>query len=282
MLLSSKPRRFKSALLCLALGLCGCGAEQYETRLKQSKDYFNYLAKIEQNLAVKWTDGRVVELLRVPKQFMAIPAPVPVKNEEGQEELPAVDPRQPNYLNLLFPTAELIGAWEAPFGVVAADGSADTRTAYIYVLSNYWKFATEDNAEALKFIGATVQLVGDALEEHLPPEKLERPDVELHPKRGKYLAESSYNVYTFPPKPITLRSTERETTVNYTFTMYAKQNGNIQAIVLVVLPDNISSQEKLVERIPMMLEHFQITRTEPKPSQGGAQQGPAQNSPVGF
>ncbi len=264
----------------LSLGIMGCGVDQYEIRLRQSKDYYNYLEKIEQNLAPKWSDGRIVEMIRVPKQFQPIPAPVPVKNEDGNEEI-GVDARQPDYMNLVFPTAELVGAWEAPFSVVVSDGTADTRKAYIYVLSNYWKFLGDDPAEALKFTDAMVQLVGDALEDHIPPDKLENPQTEPHPKRGGYLPESLYKVYTFQPKPIKHRSTERESTVNYTFSMYARQNANIQAIVLVVLPANTSSQEKLDERISMMLEHFLITKTEPKPAQGQSG-GAAPANPTGF
>lgn len=264
----------------LAMVVLGCGAEQYEIRLKQSRDYYKYLERIEQNLSSKWSDGRVVEMIRVPRQFQPIPAPVPVKNEDGQEEAPTADPRQPDYLNLVFPNSELIGAWDASFAVDVPDGTTATRKGYIYVLSNYWKFLGEDPADALKFGGAIVNLVGDALDDHLPPAELENPPVELHPKPGGYLPHSSYSVFTFKPKPIRVRTDEGDSTVNYTFTMYGKQNGNIQAIVLVVLPENISSREKLAERIPMMLENFHITRNEPKPSQGGGGPAPTSNSPA--
>lgn len=278
---SQAPARGTLLFCCvLALGVMGCGVDQYETRLKLSKDYYNYLNKIEQNLEPKWSDGRVVEMIRVPKHFQPILPPVPVKNEDGTEEV-GVDARQPDYMNLVFPTAELVGAWEAPFSVVVSDGSTDTRKAYIYVLSNYWKFLGEDPAEALKFTDAMVQLVGDALEDHIPPDKLENPTIEPHPKKGLYLPESLYKVYTFRPKAIKQRSTERESTVDYAFNMYALSNANIQAIVLVVVPEGTSSQEKLNERIAMMLEHFRITKTEPKPSQGQSG-GAAPANPTGF
>lgn len=259
----------------LLLSIVGCGAEQYETRLKESRDYYNFLERIELNQAPKWSDGRIVESIRVPKQFQQIPAPVPVKNENGEEEMPAVDPRQPDYLNLVFSPINLVGAWEAPFTVEVADGSTDTRKGYIYVLSNYWMFLGEDPAQALKFAGMMVELVGDALDDHLPPDKVENPTLELYPKPGRYLPAAQYSVFAFQPKPITQRSTEKESTVNYTFTMYEKSNANIRAIILVVLPDRISSQEKLVDRIPMMLETFHITKTEPRPnSQGGGGSAP--------
>ena len=268
-------------VLLLLAGVSGCGYDTYETRLKFSRDYYAYLERIEQNLGPKWSDGRVVEMFRVPKQFVPIPAPVPFKNDEGQDEMPAVDLRQPDYLNLLFPGQNLIGAWEAPFSVTTADGSVDTRKGYIYILSNYWGFIGEDPAAALKFTPATVQLVGDALEDHILPEKIENPPTELHPKPGGYLPAASYTVFEFHPKAITLRSAERESTINYTFRMYGRQNGNIQAIILLALPDNISAQEKLMERIPMMLEQFRITRTEPKlGSAGGGGAAPAGNAPA--
>lgn len=264
----------------LVLGILGCGAEQYESRLKQSRDYYNYLEQIEQNLGPKWSDGRVVEMFRAPKQFVQIPAPVPIKNDEGKDEMPAVDPRQPDYMNLVFPHGSLIGAWEAPFSVVTADGSADTRKGYIYILSNYWGFLGEDPAEALKFTPAILQHIGDALEDRIPQEKIESPATELYPKAGGYLPASSYTIYDFHPKAITLRAAERESTINYTFKIYGKQNGNIQAMVLMVLPDNISSQEKLVDRARMMLELFRITKTEPKPGNQGGGAAPVQGQPA--
>jgi len=263
--LADSPRR-GLMLGLLAVVSAGCGSDQYEIRLKQSKDYYSYLEKIEQNLAPKWTDGALVESMRVPRQFQFIPAPVPTKNEDGTEEWPSVDPRQPDYVNLVFPPRELIGAWEAPFSVVTAEGTPDTRKGYIYILSNYWSFL-EDPGEALKFTGKTLQLIGEALEDRLPPEKLENPPIEQHPKPGRYLPAASYAVFSFQPKPITQRTAEQETTINYTFTLYGIANGNIQAIVLVALPENVSSQEKLIERIPMMLEQFRISRVEPRPSQ---------------
>lgn len=267
----------------LAVGLfascivMGCGVDTYQERLNRTRDYYNVLDHIEANLAPKWSDGRIVDFIRVPRQFQAIPAPVPVKNEDGKEEMPPVDPRQPDFLNLVFPASTLAAAWEAPFDVPLSDGAIESRKAYIYVLSNYWMFIGEEGTDALKFTGTMIQLIGDALEEHLPQDKLENPEVELHPKPGGYFASASYSTFRFKPKPITLR----ESTVPYSFTVYARQNGNVQCLVLVALPENISSKEKLTERIPMMLEHFSFTRNEPRPGQ--SQTGPTQSSaPAGF
>jgi hypothetical protein len=198
-----------------------------------------------------------------------------VKNDEGKEEMPAVDPRQPDFLNLEFPTQELVGAWEAPFEV-PVDGGAEVRKAYIYVLGNYWMFTNEDPAEALKFTGIMIQRIGDSLDERLPQEKLENPEVKRCPKPGGYFPSNVYSEFQFKPKPIKLG----ETTVPYTFTAYARQNGNIQCMVLVALPVDVSSKEKLTERVTMMLEHFAFTRAEPKAGQSA--NAPAQPGPQGF
>jgi hypothetical protein len=262
---SATCRRVLIVLCLVACGFVpGCGADKYEARLRESKKYYAELEMIELNLAPKWSDGRAVEKMRVPKQFQAIPAPQPVKKEDGTEEMPDVDPRQPDFLNLVFPSNQLIGAWEAPFEVALPDGTTDSRKAHIYVLSNYWMFLGEDPNLALKFTPEIVELVGAALDDPLPPEKIENPPSELHPRPGGYFPSGSYSVFTFKPKAITQRSTERETTVNYTFEMFEKKNGDIQCIVLVVLPENISSHEKLRERIPMMLDHFAMASVPPR------------------
>lgn len=261
----------------LACACFGCGSDQYQLRLNESAVYYRYLENIEQNVAPKWSDG-IVESLRVPKQFQMIPAPVPVKNEDGTEEPPAVDLRQPDFLNLEFPTAGLLGAWEAPF-TLQLGGTTEVHKGYIYVLSNYWSFLGED---PLKFGDDMVHRVGNALEDPIPQEKIGDPIVEQHPKRGAYLPEGTYSVFQFHPKVITLRTADRETKVNYTFTMYRKlNNGDVQGIILLAIPESVSSQEKIPERTAMMLDHFQITRTPPRPGQ--ATSGPATTAPAaGF
>ena len=61
--------------------IAGCGADKYEQRLRESKRFYSELETIEINLAPKWSDGRVVDVIRVPKQFQPIPAPQPIKGD---------------------------------------------------------------------------------------------------------------------------------------------------------------------------------------------------------
>ena len=159
-------------------GAAGCGYETYELRLKQSKDYYNYLEKVDANLAPKWGDGRGILEVRVPKQFVPIPSPQPIKREDGELEMPTVDPRQPDYVNLIFP--ELLGAWEAPVEITLADGGRETRKAYIYAVSNYWTLISENPGDAQFFTKSLTELIGAALEQ--PPK--ETPETEMQMSMG--------------------------------------------------------------------------------------------------
>ena len=257
-------------------GAVGCGYETYELRLKQSKDYYTYLEKVDANLAPKWGDGRGILELRVPKQFVPIPPPQPIKREDGELEMPTVDPRQPDYVNLIFP--ELLGAWEAPVEVALADGGRETRKAYIYAVSNYWTLIGENPTDAQFFTKSLTELIGAALEQ--PPK--ETPETEMHPKPGTYLPSASYNVFRFAPKPITQQVEDRRTSVNYIFEVYERQNGDIQCPLVVVLPEGIEPREKINERIPMMLEYVNPTKTPPRPGANKTAPAGAAPAPVAF
>ena len=254
-------------------GVAGCGYETYELRLKQSKDYYAYLEKVEANLAPKWGDGRGILELRVPKQFVPIPAPQPIKREDGELEMPAVDPRQPDYVNLIFP--ELLGAWEAPVEVTLPNGDRESRKAYIYAMSNYWTLISENPNDAPLFTKSLTELIGAALEQ--PPK--ETPETEMHPKPGTYLPSASYNVFRFASKPITQQVGDVRTSTNYVFEVYERQNGDIQCPLVVVIPEGV--EQKLNERISMMLDYVSPTKTPPRP--GANKTAPAGAAPVtGF
>ena len=255
-------------------GISGCGYDTYEQRLKQTKDYYSYLERVEANLGPKWADGRGILEMRVPKQFVPIAPPQPIQREDGEMEMPAVDPRQPDIVTLEFP--ELLGAWVAPVDVALATGGQEKRNAYIYALSNYWIYAGENPGDAQNFTKFITELIGTALEDTA---KEEPP--EMHPKPGTYLPSANYSVTRFNPKPITLQA--GGTSVNYVFEIYLRDNGDVQCPIVVALPEGIDQREKINERIPMMLDYVNPTKKVPRPGtsknapagSGGAAAGPA-------
>lgn len=254
-----------STLFVLLASIGGCGYSEYEMRLNESKKYYAYLEKVEQSLAPKWVlPGNLMEL-RVPRQFTLIPPPAAAAPGEENAERP-IDPRQPDYVNLQFPG--LFGAWEATFKVVKTDGTPDERKGYIYVLSNYWEFAGENAVDAGEFVNTIRDLLADKL-------KMAVADVrqEAYPKLpGSYHSQIPYDVCSFRGKEID--------GVNYTFDVYARSQGSIIGIVITALPETLDSQQKVSERIPLMLETFNFTKTPPRA--GAEQNAPAQQAAPGV
>ena len=70
------------AALIVAAVSAGCGRAKDEERLEESRRYFTYLDKLNQNLGPIIT-GKGVQI-RVPKQFQVIPAAVPKKKKIGR------------------------------------------------------------------------------------------------------------------------------------------------------------------------------------------------------
>src|SRR6056297_3108734 len=103
------PRvRFNFALCLLMTFLVGCGTELYNQRVAASKELFEYINKLNENLGQAWVQSGVE--IRLPKQLVEIPPPKFERNEEGQLVQVGEDLRQPNYMSEELPG--LIGAWQ--------------------------------------------------------------------------------------------------------------------------------------------------------------------------
>lgn len=262
--------RTRSAYLLL-LFVAGCGYAEYETRLNESRKYYAYLENIEKALAPKWIVAGGVMDIRVPNQFVPIPAPIPVKDENGTVQEPTIDPRQPDYLNMRFPG--LFGAWVSTFRVSKAGGSEDCK-AYIYVLSNYYDLLGKPSGEAIQFVEDLSEYMRDKLQ-------IEKSDVrvEMHPKTTpSYQPQKIYDAFSFKQKEIN--------GTNYTFDVYSRTSGSVIGAVVVVLPEGIEMPQKVLERIPMMLESFNFTSTPPQgappPTGGTVPQSQPSTSSSGF
>ena len=250
--------------ICVSLipWICGCGYAEYEARLAQTRTYYAYLDRIEQSLGPKWAVAGNVMDLRVPQPFIPIPPPAAVENED---EKPPADPRQPDYINLNFPG--LFGAWESVFKVAKGNGVTEDLKGYIYVLSNYWELAGEHANDAGEFVNRLNLYLADTLQISLP-EKPAAP--ETYPKTSPaYQTQFTYDVTSFKDKDIN--------GTNYPFDVYSRKSGSVIGVVIVVLPQGIEMQQKINERIPMMLATFNLTSAPPKagsdkvaPGQGSA------------
>jgi hypothetical protein len=232
----------------------GCGYAEYETRLNESKRYFAYLEKIESSLAPKWVVAGNLMEMRVPRQFVLIPAPQPIQNPDGTTEQPTIDSRQPDYLNLTLPG--LFGAWQAPFRVVKPTGTEDCQ-GYIYALSNYYDLGSKQASEATEFTTQLKELLKETLKEEVKDES----DESFPPGQAntQYQTQLTYNVFRI--KGAEINGTK------YTFEVYSRSRGNVIGAILIVLPVDMEMPSKELERIstriPMMLATFDFTQTPP-------------------
>ncbi len=232
------------------LFVAGCGYAEYEARLAETKKYYAYLDKIEQSLSGRWSAPGNLMDVRVPNQFMPIPPPQVIKEEDGTEKQPLVDPRQPDYLNLEFP--QLHGAWEANFKVAKGGGATEDRKGYIYALSNYWELAGEHANDAGEFVNNLKVYLSEKLQVSVSDET-----TQVHPKVAPaYQVQSTFDTFSFKGKNID--------GTNYTFEVYGKKIGSVIGVIVVALPEGIENAQKVNERIPMMLESFNFTSVPPK------------------
>ena len=250
--------------------VCGCGYAEYEARLKETQKYYAHLDKVEQSLSPKWAVAGGLMDLRVPQQFVPILPAAPIQKENGELEQPTIDPRQPDYLNLNFP--ELFGAWESVFKVAKGNGVTEDHKGYIYVLSNYWELAGEHATDAGDFVNRLKTYLTDTLQITATDEM-----VQTHPKVSPaYQVQLSYDTCSFKGKDIN--------GTKYTFEVYARKSGSVIGVIVVALPEGIEMPQKVNERIPMMLETFNLTSVPPKA--GSDKAAPAQGNqgaaPAGF
>ncbi len=269
-------RACKTILAILMLvGLVGCGYDLYEERLGHTKLYFAYLEKVENFLAPKFADAGVE--IRPPRQFETIPRPTPPKKETkpgekpsaSSSELPLVDLRQPDYINITFPG--LLAAWKAPLTVPVKDKS-ETRMAYLYLLSNYWDFAKAETAkDAPNFSQKVMNLVWNELD---IPERDRKADPSSYPKTRSFVPRKEYSEALVRPQKLI-------DGVKYQFDAYLHQQGDVQAVIVLVVPAGADGIEQLNTGVSLMLENL-IVREE-KPRMGSsAGSGPPPGPSVSF
>ena len=239
-------------LLAVSLVLNGCGSETYEQRLKETAKYFSYVDIRDQALAKNWSSPTVS--LRTPVEFKQINAPAAAPPADADATDPeavapepdqTVDPRQPDYVDLVLPGLE--GAWRVEVPVDLGNETEDL-PAYLYVLSNHYLLKEKMTEEALVFHDEVNNQIASAFEHFLNIDEF---------KTEKYPQEKGYSV----PKSFLVGSFVPETEINgvpYQIKLYLAESGNNKVAVLLVVPKNISGRSKLSEHMDFSLETVDI------------------------
>jgi len=256
------------AMLPLALILAGCGADLYEERLGNTRILFAHMQLLNEHLQGRWTDPETGVSLRPPLQFGLLAPPVkpqkatdaqgkPADGEAGNdtEEEEIHDDRQPKYLNVELPG--LRGAFQAQIKYIGDNNLDAVGDAWLYVMTNH--DLAEQVEQAKTFNQDFVKSLAEAA--HVSPpeadkfESIEYPRVPKRmpgvPSSGPFVKPVKYTAVTINP-PEAIDGMERQ------FSLYLHEQGDIQVIVLFVLPQNVATSERFSERIPLCLETLEV------------------------
>jgi hypothetical protein len=254
-----------SSVLWGACLFAGCGADLYEQRLANTQLMFAHKDLQNKNLQGFWSDPETGIGLRPPAQFnvMAPPAPTeqpaaaaakPARDaakaagdeepaeEEGPEVIP--DDRQPKYMNFELPG--LRGAFTTGVKYIAENNVLSEGEGFLYILSNH-EFADQPE-QAREFSRNFVRALSETV--HVVVEPTDWKD-EIFPTEIR--AKTTF-VRPVKYKNVTVTSNEEIAGYARQFSAYIYEQGDIQVIVLFVLPNGVDSSERLTDRIPLCLE----------------------------
>jgi len=288
---SGGERRWSAVALVWAgavvLGLVGCGQQQYEKRLDETKALFSRIELLDANLAGEFADG--VVKLRVPKQFRAIPAPPPrpaprptAPGEPAPEPEPVFDPRQPDFANIELPGMR--AAFRAEVGTAVEGGSTvANHSAYLYVLSNHGlaplpvaaggEASSATKSSPAQFAEEVARLLAEALQTEVQPSRHSNEWVkESHPRNVTSLFPAGSD-NPFPQQNFyvgSLSGTVRDIPTD--FSLYLREQGSVQVLIIYAVPRDVLPAEQISQRRDLSLETVRVlatsTTSAPAPGSG--------------
>jgi hypothetical protein len=235
----------------------GCGRDAYERRLDESKRWFTYIDKLNQNLAPQWI-GRGVKL-RVPKQFQVIPGPKPkpkkgaakggdAPKDPGDPPAEERDPRQPTFADITLPG--LVGA----FSTKLATAGKGHEMGYLYVLTNGELLGRKGSDEkAAQFNNTVIHTIAQAVGQPDPPlEKLASNSVPKADPKDAWVPKRTFKMVR-PGFPASIEGKD------YRIDIYNCKEQKNEVSLVFVLPENVSPTEKLASNVDLSLETLEIT-----------------------
>ncbi len=299
------PVLYRLLILLLAGLLCGCGAKTYEERLETTKEYYDYIDRLNQNLGPQFAEEGVT--MRAPKQFSLMPAPPrrpkrPARSTNGNaaSQVPPEpekkrDPRQPDYLGIELPG--LIAAWKADLNTVGGSGNSTqtaTHPGYIYLLSNaeFWrtyKSKKGNNAqispikfhdEVMEMLTRTLNIEIDKRSRGSATNRVNKWFTEIVPAKRDERFAPKKEITTITLVPPTEQEAEQDFPREYQVYLFA--NGDMKVVLIYALPRNVSASENLMDRIPFSLQTLNVSAEKPvgaasrtaSPGQKPAKSGP--------
>ncbi len=269
----------RSRLLGLSLGLCaivclpGCGAKTYEDRLKLTRDYYNYIDRLNRNLGPQYSNYGVI--LRTPRQFQEIPKPA---RRPGNQERDAnePDPRLPEHID--FPIPGLVTVWSA------GGGNDSSQKVYLYLITNYERWQTfktpREQGDPVKIHEDLIEALARRL--RIPID--DRARGSASDRVNKWFTEvvpEPVDEQFVPRKEfasILLQPAENSDLADREFQVYLHQAGDMKIALIYDLP-RAAGGENLLERIPLSLQTVTVSPEKPRAAGAGPGASPAGQKP---
>lgn len=275
--IKSQPFLHRSCLPGLMLGLCamfclpGCGSKTYEDRLKLTRDYYNYIDRLNRNLGPQYSNYGVI--LRAPRQFQEIPKPARRPgNQEGDAD--AKDPRIPEHIDFSIPG--LVTVWSA------GGGNDPSQKVYLYLITNYERWQTfktpREKGDPVKIHEDLIDTLARRLRVPIDDrargsasDRINKWYTEVVPESvdEQFVQRREFaSILLHPPDESDLADRE--------FQVYLHQAGDMKIALIYDLP-RAAGGENLLERIPLSLQT--VTVSPEKPRAAGASPSGGSSAP---
>ena len=252
-------RTFLGSLAASSLFAIGCGADTYDARLKETKEYFEYLDKVNTALGSKVVPFDGVEI-RVPKPFVQILPPAAPAEGESSEQ-PADPNDDPNRLGG-HPNVRLEGvlaSWRASVGLEpSGDG-----TAYLHLLSNLPRWVekqSNNDIEPLQYRRDLINLLSSNEAYGVVAETVDNPwPWEPVQKLSKYVGKKRIESIPLAPEEQSVPEIQR---VNAIF--YWMEAKDVHVGLLLIYPRAMDARLKLEERLKHTWETLKVPSQPPQ------------------
>ncbi len=253
-------RKFLAGLTAASLTAIGCGADTYETRLRQTKDYFEYLERVNLALGPKTVPFEGVEI-RVPKPFEQILAPAPPADEKTPA--PPLDPNDdPSRLGY-HPNVQLDGVLASWRAKVDLEPSGEGM-AYLHLLSNLPRWVekqTNNDVEPLHYRADLTNVLANAYNVQTETSDVPWPWTLVGSRDDKRYV-NGFSTYVTKKKVEYIDIPPEDQPINAIF--YWMEVRDVHVGLVLIFPRAMNSRLKLEDRVKHTLETLKVPAQPPQ------------------
>ncbi len=256
-------RSFLGRLAGGTIALAGCGGVTYEERLAATRQYFEYLDRVNTALVPRSIKIDVVEV-RVPKPFNQLLPPPPPKDDKSPppQLAPADDPARLGY----FPNIVLEGVlatWKASVRVEVPGNDNATAPAYLHLLCNLSRWNDKllnPDIEPMNYHSELFNTLANAfnVKNDSPDEPWDWDSIRSFSPYVTRRKIESIHMPSLPNPPIDA-------------VLYRHENKDVLVAFVLIVPRNLDPREKMEDKFKHTLELLKVDSQIPKKNAGPGQ-----------